>query len=130
MTNGADELLADKGMGVHLFILLGDFLVIGEEFALEDAETVELVEEVCGSAKRVGERVLRTGGNVAIQYVVGTHVVLVVHVLKRGVDAVGLDGAEGGNAQNYCKCLNSQNECLFTFYRLILQLICGAAPQL
>src|SRR5260370_37579287 len=99
MTNGADELLADKGMGVHLFLLLGDFLVIGEEFALEDTETVELVEQVCGRAKRVGERVLRTGGYMAIQYVVGTHVVLVVQVLKRGVDARVLNGANDGNSQ-------------------------------
>ena len=90
--------------------------VVGEEFALEDAETVEFVEQVCGSTERVGERVLRTGGNVAIQHLVSTHVVLVVHVLECGVDTVWLGSAEGGNAQNYCNCLNSQNKRLFTFY--------------
>ena len=98
--DGAHELLADGRVGLHLFLLFGDLFVVGEEFALEDAEAVEFVEQVRGSTKGVGERVLGTGGDIAIQHFVGTHVVLVVHVLERDVDAVGLGGAKSGNAQN------------------------------
>ena len=110
--DGAHELLAVDGIGVELLLLLGDLLVVGEEFALQDAEPVEFVEQICGGAKRVRQRVLRTGGNVAVQDLVGSHVVLVVHALQRGVDRVGFGGAEGGNTEDCSKGLDSQNKCL------------------
>ena len=66
------------------------------------------------------------GGDVAIQELVGSDVVLVVHALKRGVDCVGLGGAESGNTEDRGKGLDSQNKCLM--FNLVNSTVIGGVP--
>src|ERR1039458_1216069 len=54
----------------------------------------------------------RIGGNGAVQDLVGSRVVLVVHALQRSVDSVRFGGAQSGNAQKCSKDLDSQNKRL------------------
>ena len=128
--DGAHELLAVDGIGVELLLFLGDLLVVGQELALQDAEPVEFVEQIGGGAKRVRQGILGAGGNVAVQDLVGSNVVLVVHALERGIDRVGFRGAEGGNTEDCGKGLDSQNKTPCFQLLVNFTVIGGVAPQL
>jgi hypothetical protein len=47
------ELRAHGWIGVHLFLLIRDLVVVGEELALQNVHPVELIEEVRGRTERI-----------------------------------------------------------------------------
>jgi hypothetical protein len=98
VVEGLHEALADGGIGREGLLLLDDLLVVDEELAFEDLESVEFIEQIGGGAEGDGKGILGGGSCQAVESLVGAGEIEIVKALHSQVDGGSLGRSEDRQA--------------------------------
>ena len=84
---------------LELLLLVRDAVVVHQEFALQNSESVQLVEKVRGGAHGIGNRVPGMSGDVRVQQSVAAREIEVIHPVECAFDGGRLSLPEQGAAE-------------------------------